>query len=261
MKLSLNTVILALALGANALVGSSWSMTNVPSTGLTEITFPMAILEADHISGYYFAQQFAFTGTTDIGYTGLQPRPDSNGKSVLHAAFSSFIAGTTSTDSNCSDGADGGAGVSCSVEWNGVYGRTYNLEVVYQLWSGHWVGTVVDTVTHARVHIGSYKLPSGVGGITSSQVGFVEWYPWNGGEPADHCAKLPYQKTFFGDPTTTHWWSKGTVDLPYEYGDCVGQVDFSAQKVNGGVQVNCGFKGQTGEVKMASKPKFQEILF
>ncbi|KAK7048811.1 beta-glucan synthesis-associated [Favolaschia claudopus] len=260
MRVSPNTLILALAVGANAFIGiADWSMTNVPSAGLMDITFPMAILEADHIYGYYLAKQFTFINGSAVGYTGLQPHPDGNGKSVLHAAFSSFIDGTTSTDANCHDGADGGAGVSCSVDWNGVYGRTYNLEVVYQLWSGHWVGTVVDTVTHARVHIGSYKLPSGVGGITSSQVGFVEWYPWNGGEPPDHCAKLPYQKTFFGDPTTTHRESKGTVDLPYEVGDCQGQVDFSAQKVAGGVEVECGFKGQTGEVKMgglASRSNF-----
>lgn len=45
---------------------------------------------------------------------GLQPRPDKNGKQRLHAAFSSFIAGTTSKDTQCSDGADGGAGVSCA---------------------------------------------------------------------------------------------------------------------------------------------------
>ncbi|KAK7013209.1 hypothetical protein R3P38DRAFT_3362960 [Favolaschia claudopus] len=125
-------------------------------------------------------------------------------------------------------GADGGPGVSCSVEWNGVYGRTYNLEVVYEPSSKNWVGTVIDTVTGQRVHMGSYKLPSR-------------------GEPADHCAKLPYQKTFFGVPTTTHELSKGTENLAFEIGDCKGQVDFSTTKVEGGVQVTSGFKGQTGE--------------
>ncbi|KAK7039662.1 beta-glucan synthesis-associated [Favolaschia claudopus] len=196
MKLSLNTVMLALAVGANAFTGAvHWSMTNVPSTGLMDITFPMAILEADHISGYYFAQQFDFTDPSAFGYTGLQPRPDRNGSTVLHAAFSSFTNGTTSTDANCHNGADGGPGVSCSVEWNGVYGRTYNLEVAYEPSSKNWVGSVIDTVTGQRVHMGSYKLPSGVGGIASSEVGFIEWYPWNVRVPPNHCAKLPYQKT------------------------------------------------------------------
>ncbi|KAJ7817761.1 hypothetical protein B0H14DRAFT_2841616 [Mycena olivaceomarginata] len=198
---------------AKALVGSSWTVTNVPSTGLTDITFPLTIVEADHISGYYFAQQFGFVNLADVGYTGLQPRPDQNGKPVLHGVFSSFVAGSTTTDSNCAAGADGGPGVSCSFEWNGVYGRTYDLEVKNN-GSSLWVGTAIDT---------------------------------NGGEPANHCAKLPYQETVFGHPYTTHLGSVGTQSLAYEYGDCVGQVAFRTEELLiGGVENNCGFRGQTG---------------
>ncbi|KAF9018804.1 hypothetical protein BDZ89DRAFT_1094019 [Hymenopellis radicata] len=216
-----------------ALVGSSWSVTNVPTSGLTDITFPITIVEADHISGYYFAQQFAFVGLSDVGYTGIQPRPNSGGKAVLHGVFSSFVPGSTTDDKNCHSGADGGAGVSCSVEWNGPGER-------------RWVGTAVDTVDGTRVHIGSYTLPAGSGGIKSSQQGFVEWYPWNGGEPPNHCARLPYQKTIFGNPRTTHTGSVGTQSLSYEYGDCVGKVAFHTEKVASGVVNNCGFRGQSG---------------
>ncbi|KAJ7610134.1 hypothetical protein FB45DRAFT_724381, partial [Roridomyces roridus] len=234
-----------------ALVGISWSMSGVPTAGLPDITFPLTIVTADHISGYYFAQQFGFVetnnpGATQIGYTGLQPRPDNNGQTVLHAVFSSFVPGSTTTDAGfCTSGADGGAGVSCSVEWNGVYGRMYLMEVK-NAGNTTWVGTVIDTVTGQRVHItrtylliGTYKLPTNYGGIASSQVGFVEWYPWNAGEPANHCALLPYQKTIFGVPTTTHPGAVGTEDLAYEYGDCVGEVDF--QTVSAGTQADCGF--------------------
>ncbi|KAJ7808489.1 hypothetical protein B0H13DRAFT_571267 [Mycena leptocephala] len=243
--LSIASVISLLPI-VKALVGSSWTVTNVPSTGLTDITFPLTIVEADHISGYYFAQQFGFVNLADVGYTGLQPRPDQNGKPVLHGVFSSFVAGSTTTDSNCAAGADGGPGVSCSFEWNGVYGRTYDLEVKNN-GSSLWVGTAIDTVTGARIHIGSYTLPAGAGGIQSSQLGFVEWYPWNGGEPANHCALLPYQETVFGHPYTTHLGSVGTQSLAYEYGDCVGQVAFKTEELLiGGVENNCGFKGQTG---------------
>ena len=224
-----------------ALVALPWSVTNVPSSGLTDITFPLTIVAADHISGYYFAQQFAFVGSSDIGYTGLQPRPDGNGISVLHAVFSSFIAGSITTDPNCSSGADGGPGVSCSFEWNGVYNRTYDLEVKNTAGTT-WVGTVVDTVTGQRIHIGTYTLPSGTRGIPGSQVGFVEWYPWNAGEPPNHCALLPYQKTIFGNPRTTQAGSIGTQGLAYEYGDCVGQVAFHTEQVASGVENNCGFK-------------------
>lgn len=232
---------------ADALVGSSWSMSNVPSTGLTDITFPLTIVAADHISGYYFAQQYSFAGGSNaIGYTGLQPRPDSNGKPILHAVFSSFVAGTTTTDSpNCSPGADGGAGVSCSVEWNGVYGIAYNLEVK-NAGGQTWVGTVVNSLTGERVHIGRWTLPAGLGGIQDNQLGFVEWYPWNGGEPPNHCATLPYQQTVFGAPYTTHSGSVGTQSLAYEYGDCVGQVAFSTEKLGTGMINNCGFRGQSG---------------
>ncbi|KAF9060395.1 hypothetical protein BDP27DRAFT_1236873 [Rhodocollybia butyracea] len=223
-----------------ALVGSRWSMTNAPLTGLLDITFPMTIVEADHISGYYFAQQFSFVGIREIGYTGLQPRPDSNGNAVLHAAFSSFAAGTTTTDKNCSPGANGGPGVSCSVEWNGVYNRTYNLEV-RTTGNHNWVGTAIDTVTGTEVQIGSWTLPVISGGILSCQAGFVEWYA---AEPP--CAKLPYQQTIFGDPSTTHAGSVGTQSLSFEYGDCVGQVAFHTGAVAYGVENNCGFRGQTG---------------
>ncbi|PPQ74405.1 hypothetical protein CVT25_006861 [Psilocybe cyanescens] len=238
--------LLSVAPAVHALVGSSWSVTNIPSAGLTDITFPIAIIEADHITGYYFAQQFNFVGVSDVGYTGIQPRPDSGGKAVLHGVFSNFINGSTTSDNaTCSPGADGGPGVSCSVEWNGVYGRQYNFEVMT---TGNrvWVGTVVDSITGERIHIGSFTLPEGTQGITSSQSGFVEWFPWNGGLPPNHCAHLPYQKTFFGNPVTRHVGSVGTQSKSYEYGDCVGQVAFHTELVPGGAENNCGFRGQRG---------------
>ncbi|KAJ7921888.1 hypothetical protein B0H13DRAFT_2230537 [Mycena leptocephala] len=213
--------------------GSSWSVTNVPATGLTDITFPLTIVEADHISGYYLPSN-----------TASWPRPDSGGKAVLHGVFSSFVAGSTTSDANCHAGADGGPGVSCAFEWNGVYGRTYDLGVKTP-WNRVWIGTAIDTVTGARIHIGSYTLPPGAGRIQSSQGGFVEWYSWNGGEPPNHCARLPYQKTVFGSPRTTHTGSIGTQSLSYEYGDCVGQVGSTRRKKDG-FESKMGFR--IGEV-------------
>ncbi|KAJ7433704.1 hypothetical protein B0H11DRAFT_2374890 [Mycena galericulata] len=229
---------------ATALLQSSWSATNVPATGLTDITFPITIVEADHISGYYFVQQYAFIGSS-IGYTGIQPRPDIDGKAVLHGVFSSFVNGSTTTDSNCNAGADGGPGVSCSFEWDGVYGRTYNFEV--KRGAGQlWVGTAIDTVTRERIHIGSYTVPAGAGGIANGQAGFVEWYPWNSFEPQNHCVHLPYQQTVFGNPLTSNAGSVCTQSEFFETGDCIGEVAFHTEKVTGGVENNCGFRGQTG---------------
>jgi hypothetical protein len=222
---------------SEALVGLSWSVSDVPSTGLKDITFPISMPDATHASGYYYAQQFNFNGQSDVGYTGLQPRPDSGSQSVVHGVFSSFISGTTTNDSNCSDGADGGSGVSCSVDVDATYADGYLLRI--QNTEGTtWTGTLVDAVTGTETHIGSYTLPSGSGGIEGSQVGFVEYYPWNSGTHS--CGALPKTSVTFGAPTTSSG-NSGSLGKPYEYGDCVGQVDFSTQQSGSSYEVSVGF--------------------
>lgn len=80
-------------------IGMGWSIPNVPAAGLSNITFPMEIdPQTLHKDGTYFAQQFGFTNLASGAYMGLQPRPDLNGHERLHAAFSSFIKGTTNSD-------------------------------------------------------------------------------------------------------------------------------------------------------------------
>ncbi|KAF9316369.1 hypothetical protein BG003_002052 [Podila horticola] len=81
-----------------ALDGSGWSIAKVPSVGLSDVTFPFNITNAPHKTGYFFAQQFNFNGQSNNGYTGLQPRPDSGGKPIIHAVSTSFVAGTTTND-------------------------------------------------------------------------------------------------------------------------------------------------------------------
>ncbi|KAF7592414.1 hypothetical protein BBP40_000262 [Aspergillus hancockii] len=222
-----------------ALVGLQWSASHIPSAGLKDITFPISIANAPHEEGYYFAQQYAFNGVSDIGYTGLQPRPDANGASIIHAVFSSFVPGSSSNDANCHDGADGGAGVSCAVEVPASYAHMYHL-VVKNTGGTTWTGTLVDTVSNNQTHIGEYTLPSGTGGIKDTHVGFVEYYPWNvaGGHT---CDSLPYTNATFGAPTSTESGVKGTVSKPYEYGDCEGKVQFDVQEVDDGFEVSVGF--------------------
>lgn len=218
------------------LVGIDWKVSEAPSSGMVSITFPFSIAEAPHKTGYFFAQQFNFIGQSDVGYTGLQPRPDINGKPMIHAVFSSFIGGTTTTDTQCSSGADGGPGVSCAVDFSAPYTHIYNLEV--QKTSGTtWSGTVVDIVTGERIHIGSYTLPSDTKGIQSSQVGFIEYYPWNDGQ-AHSCNTLPYTSVVFGVPMAL---TAGSLGNAYEYGECVGKVNFRSARTLTGVQVQVGF--------------------
>lgn len=222
-------------------VAIPWSMAHTPSAGLKDITFPINIANAPHVSGYYFAQQFAFNGANTVGYTGLQPRPDQNGSSIVHGVFSSFINGTTSSpsDPNCHSGADGGPGVSCAVEIASSYSHTYNL-LVENVSGTTWTGTMIDTVTGVRTRIGTFTLPAGTSGIQSSQVGFVEYYLWN--LTPGVCSTLPKTSVFFGTPSTsTSGAGPGSQSDAYEYGDCIGEADFVTSRNSSGVAVTIGF--------------------
>lgn len=217
----------------SALCDLSWSMPNVPSSGLKDITFPINIANAPHVVGYYFAQQFNFVGQSDVGYTGLQPKPDSGSNTIIHGVFSSFITGTTSSDPNCSNGADGGAGVSCAFEFVGSYAHTYHM-VVTNTGGTTWTGTAVDSVTGAQNHIGTYTLPSGSGGITNNQLGFVEYFPWNS-NPSLTCADIPGTQGTFYNPTTQSSSNGGaTGTLSGSVDNC--QSYITQASVSGGVE-------------------------
>ncbi len=234
-----------------------WNVSSAPSTGPTDVTLPFNMANASHTSGFYYAMQFNFVNVSDVGYTGIQPRPNNAaGQSVVHGVFSSFAAGTTTTDPLCHMGADGGPGVSCAVEIATTtgYAHTYNF-VVTNTGGTTWAGTMVDAVTGVQTHVGSWKLPAGAGGIRSSQVGFVEYYRWNDGQ--NHpCNTLPKTHVFFGTPTTkTSGAGPGRLGTPYEYGNCVGQVGFSTTTSASGAFVTVGVAnpvGSDGDVEAQS---------
>lgn len=223
-----------------ALVGITWKFKHEPDDGLKDVTFPINMANASHKSGFYFAQQFNFKGVMDVGYTGVQPRKDNSGGSVVHGVFSSFQNGTTSTHRNCHDGADGGAGVSCAVDINDSYSTTYNL-VVENTSGTTWRGTLVNTSSGNGTVIGEWTLPSEAGGIRSSQVGFVEYYPWNSG--GVRCKKLPKTEVTFGKPTSkTRGAGSGSLGDAYQYGACKGLVQFNMARISGGeVKVEVGY--------------------
>lgn len=217
-------------------VSISWSIPGTPSTGLTNLTFPITVNPATaHQAGIYFAQQYSFQHNV-MGYTGLQPRPNSNGSERLHGVFSVFGAGTSTSDANCHSGADGGAGVSCATEFNAVYGHVYTLKVA-RTGTDTWTGTATDTATGRSVHIGTYTVPSGSGDLKGSQGGFVEYYL---GIPS--CSTMPRSDAVFGGPTSTNAGGlSGTSKANYEYSDCVGQSNYQAQQVGNGTHVTRGF--------------------
>ncbi|MFJ3957544.1 DUF3472 domain-containing protein [Arthrobacter sp. NPDC090010] len=219
--------------GGNELL--SWSVSGAPSSGLSSTTFPITVAPATaRRAGTYFAMQFGFTGQTELGYTGLQPRPDANGSGRLRGVFSSFIPGTTSSDRNCTPGADGGPGVSCGLEFNAVYGHTYNM-VVSQTGTNTWSGSAVDTVTGTSTHIGSYTLPAGSGNLKPSQSGFIEYYD------VPSCSQQQKYDVTFGAPSSGSL--TGAVSWVKEYGDCLGQGGTTVTPVGTGVRITRGTVG------------------
>ncbi|KAG6016681.1 hypothetical protein E4U54_000670 [Claviceps lovelessii] len=239
MKFSLTTLALAAPQFALALVGNGWTFSGTPAGGLKDVTFPFKMYGAAHKSGYYFAQQFNFNGISEVGYCGIQNRPNQGGKSVVHAVFSTFQGGSTTNDPNCHYGADGGPGVSCAVDFEGDYSAIYNI-VVQHVAKTTWKGTAVNTATGKSVHIGTFTLPSSAGGIRSSQVGFVEYYPWNAG--THQCKDLPKTSVVMYNPfSSTPGAGVGRIQKPYEYGDCVGHVAFATSAVTNGYDITCGF--------------------
>lgn len=211
----------------------NWSIPNAPADGLTQVAFPTTLNPSTgHVAGNYAAWIFEFTKSGGA-YTGLMPVPNENGQTRIHAAYSSFIAGTTSNDPNCSNGADGGPGVSCGMNFDGTYGRNYVITVA-RVGQDTWEGTVWDTVTGAGYHIGTFKVPAGSGNLRSSQVGFIE--NWS----AQSCAAVPKIDASLGRPQSAQAGLIGDVGGAFEYGACGGEENYSAVTTADGVRIQRG---------------------
>lgn len=238
MKLTVAAAVASLAPAVvEANVGVPWSFSGAPSAGLDDVSFPINMQNAAHQSGYYFAQQFGFVASGGA-YTGLQPRPDKAGSSIVHAAFSSFHNGTTTSHPNCRNGADGGPGVSCSVNIASPYNVTYNLVVDNQ--SGTtWRGRIVNAVSGDETVIGVWTLPAGAGKIKPSNGGFIEYFLDNRPGGAN-CPKQPKTEVVFGFPTSTTPGVKGTIGKPSDYGECKGVFDFAPKQVGNSWDITYG---------------------
>lgn len=203
-----------------------WNINALPaSTTVSNLTFRFSLNnDTLHGLGTYYAQQFYFDnpGSGDnTAYLGLQPQPDSNGQSYLRAVFSSFIAGSTSTDANCSDGADGGAGVSCGLVFPADYSHDYEF-TVHKTAEHTWSGDVLDKQTGNVVHAGSWTLPESVTNLQPSGSGFMEYYRhYQDGYDwftFPSCDRLAKSDIVYGPVSTTDaGGAVGNVTNPYEY--------------------------------------------
>ena len=97
------------AVTPGGMVSDDWSFSGAPSAGLTKLAFPIAVENQPDYASYYWAQQY-YLENGQGGYIGLQPRTGGGA-----AIFSIFGDGTSTTNADCSSGADGGAGTSCSI--------------------------------------------------------------------------------------------------------------------------------------------------
>lgn len=71
-------------------------------------------------------------------------------------------------------------------------------------------------------------LPAGAGEINSSQVDFVEYYPWNGVSGLD-CPDQPKAEATFAFLTSSASGVSDTTSKPYEYSDGNGCFTFPSQ--------------------------------
>ncbi|KHO00190.1 uncharacterized protein MAM_02113 [Metarhizium album ARSEF 1941] len=206
---------------------------------LKDITFPMSMPRAPRESGYYFEQAVAFRKAPQdvkhkVIYIGLQPRPDKDGKSIVHATFSSFFPRTTVRDGqNCRDGADNGPGVSCAVDVPSSYNDTYHLRV--QANKQTYTGTLINRSSGQTWPIGSFDLPCGVSQMMGgSWLGFVEYYKTS----LTECSEHPKTAVTFGTPFTSTPGVDMNLTTPYKDKNCgaafrwkVGQDDPKAYEI------------------------------
>ncbi|CEJ82393.1 hypothetical protein VHEMI02459 [[Torrubiella] hemipterigena] len=230
------------AAGFGHIINQVSSFAHSNTGGLSDITFPIQLGQVKHTSGFYFAQTWYFNikASETAAYIGLQPRPDSNGQTVLHAAFSSFVAGTKTTHPNCYSGADSGAGVSCAVEIpQASYDHVWDLTVA-SVGNNTWRGTMTDSVTKAAYEIGVWTIPSPAL-ITKNQIiNFFEYYPFNAVGVPD-CKTLPKADVTFYLPTSKTG-SHASYRTPYEVGDCQKKANVAwKQLASGAWSQSAGF--------------------
>ncbi|OAA37348.1 hypothetical protein BBO_07730 [Beauveria brongniartii RCEF 3172] len=206
-------------------IGHYWSIPT-PATGLNDITFGFGVSEAAHRRGYYFANQYNFQNIQEVSYTGVQPQTDIDGKAYIRGVFSSFQNGTTSKHPNCSDGADGGAGVSCAVMLQVKdFGGRFDC-VIENIGGTTWRGTLKNSATGQSAVIGEFVQPDGAGGIVGNQSGFLEYFLANG-NPNFKCSdQFKTQVDYYFPTSNTPGAGKGTIPEPHQYGDCIDKQGF-----------------------------------
>lgn len=234
-------------------IGLDWKARNYPEDGFTSITFPITVEEQDPCErGWYFAYQFHFIRDDgdryegNRGYTGVQPRPNSDG-SGFHAYCPFSRWGTqqpgdiVDTD-GCHSGADGSSGVTCNDRIaipDFQYGREYlctvETDAVHGGEMGLWRGFVTDSVTLEQRQLGAWWAPQGqrTKGLRPWESAFTEFFL----DP--ECHEIPYARIRYGVPySITAPDAQFTLGTSVREGEwCRGKQNFSSYLDTDGTRV------------------------
>ncbi|MGW6404783.1 DUF3472 domain-containing protein [Streptomyces sp. NPDC055134] len=198
------------------MINAYHSIAGAPSAGLSDISYHITVNGQPDTKSVFFAQAF-YLKNGQVGYMGLQPRP---GAADL-ALFSIFGAGTSTTDPNCTPGADGGEGVSCAITYPYQAGRQYRLKV-QNIGGSTWEGIVYDTVTGTTTHIGSWTVSSSAGLLKPTGTLFVEYFL-----PVADCNSIPRAQAYFSNPQGNGSTYSGSYSSAVLLGPCKDKASYS----------------------------------
>jgi hypothetical protein len=140
----------------------------------------------------YWAFQGAFMDKS-VWYMGLQP----NGEFGETALFSVFGKGTSAKSASCKEGADGGAGTHCHIQYPWALGKPYELIVTLASADSvtmTWEGAVADLESGAVTVIGDFSVEASRGLLSATGVTFSEFF-----KRPTPCAEQPRSEVLFDD--------------------------------------------------------------
>ncbi|MEU8566826.1 hypothetical protein AB0C51_00425 [Streptomyces pathocidini] len=213
--LTYSTGTAAAAVTPKHLINAYHTIPGAPADGLDNISYHLTINQEPTIN-MFFAQAFYFKNG-QVGYMGMQPRPDGNDL----ALFSIFGAGASTTDPNCRAGADGGDGVSCAIVYPHQTGRQYRLKV-QNIGDSKWEGIVRDSVTGASTRIGSWTVSSSAGKLKPNGTMFME--AWQ--QVAD-CNAVPKASAYFSNPQGNGSSLRGSFTSAVLLGPCKDKAGYT----------------------------------
>jgi hypothetical protein len=234
-----------------------WS---VPNNDVARVTFPVNIANAPHEHAYRFSHAFGFQGQPGQPEAyitiGLLPQPDAGpGISVIRATFQSTFYADPDFPPHDEDNCNShDFGVDWVVNCQGPYENTYHLEVRHT-GGTTWNGTVINTVTNRRIHIGSITIPFYTGTVPTVRASFVELDDLEPQRPWPGCDQLPHSSVVLGVPMTNigegEWRGNPEEDA------CEDEDNFfNFQRTPDEIEINLGFPAEAATIRVQHEEQY-----